>query len=83
MISAGHYTNPAPRFRMTHYAIVTEGRPKFGTRARYYTNPDRAITDAQSLGGGSLGTVRVVECPTRKAAMEADIGDRFPVVWHG
>lgn len=65
----------------THYAIVTHGRPSYGTRRAYYTSLGRAVRDAQTLGGGSVSTVRVVECPDRRTAREADVSDALPVVW--
>lgn len=66
---------------MIHYAIVTFGSPSYGQRRSYYTSRKRAIDDARTLGGGSLQTVRVVQCKTRKEAIDADISDAYPVVW--
>ena len=65
----------------SYYQIVTFGSPGYGRRASYYRNPDRAIRDAAELGGGSLQTVRVVVCSSRRDALEADISDARPVIW--
>lgn len=66
---------------MTYYSIVTFGRSTYGSARSYYRSADRAIADAQTLGGGSLTTVRVVECATRQEAIDADISGAHRVVW--
>lgn len=66
---------------MTHYSIVTFGRSTYGSARAYYTSAARAIADAKTLGGGSLTTVRVVECATRQEAINADISGGHSVVW--
>ena len=64
-----------------HYQIVTFGSPTYGQRRSFYRNADNAIRDARTLGGGSLQTVRVVECSSRADALDADISDSRPVLW--
>lgn len=63
------------------YSIVTFGYYTFGQRRSYYRSVMRARADARTLGGGSLSTVRIVECPSVKEAKSADISDEYPVVW--
>ena len=64
-----------------HYQIVTFGSPTYGQRRSFYRNADNAIRDARTLGGGSLQTVRVVECSSRADALDADISEARPVLW--
>ena len=64
-----------------YYQIVTFGSPTYGEWRSYYRSVDRAISDAKTLGGGSLTNVRVVGCQTRKEALNADIAGPHPVVW--
>lgn len=63
------------------FAIVTFGSPSYGRVRSYYRSRERAVIDAQALGGGSLSAVRVVACPTRREAINADISGSHPVVW--
>ena len=65
-----------------YFAIVTFGSETYGRRRSFYRNQARAIADARTLGGGSLSTVRVLECPDRATALDADISDsNLPAVW--
>lgn len=68
---------------MTYYAIVTFGTPSsWCPQCRsFYRSLDRAIADASRLEGGSMTTIRILRCPSRRAAQDANIGDRYPVVW--
>lgn len=66
----------------SYYQIVTFGSPSYGRRASFYRNADRAIRDAADLGGGSLQTVRVVVCKSRRDALEADISEARPVIYN-
>jgi hypothetical protein len=65
-----------------HYAIVTHGSPSYGNRRSYYRSLSSAQRDIQTLGGGSMSTARIVRCPTRRDALEADVSDHWPVVSH-
>jgi hypothetical protein len=65
----------------SYFQIVTFGSPTYGTRRSYYRNADNAVRDAQTLGGGSMTTVRVVECSSRADALDACISESRPVVW--
>lgn len=65
----------------THFSIVTFGNPSYGRTRSFYLSRERAIADARALGGGSLSAVRVVACPTRREAIDADISGSHPVVW--
>lgn len=66
---------------ISYYSIVTFGSPSYGTRRGHYRSLDRAIADAETLGGGSCSTVRIVECTSQREARDADISDSYPVRW--
>ncbi len=66
---------------MMHFQVVTFGTPTYGDRRSFYRSVDSAVRDAQTLGGGSLQTVRVVECSSRADALDADISDNRSVLW--
>jgi hypothetical protein len=66
---------------VAHYQIVTFGSPSYGRRRSFYRSAESAIRDARTLGGGSLQTVRVVECSSKADALDADISDSRPVLW--
>lgn len=64
-----------------YYAIVTFGSPWGFEKKSYYTSLDRACRDAQECwDAGGCGTVRVVECESRRDALDADISDRRTIV---
>ncbi len=66
---------------MPYYQIVTFGSPSYGSRRAFYRSFDSAVSDARTLGGGSLTSVRVVGCSSRADALDADISDDRPVIW--
>lgn len=66
---------------MSYFSIVTFGAPSYGRIRSFYRSEATAIADACELGGGSLTSVRVVECDTARAAKRADISTARNVVW--
>jgi hypothetical protein len=66
---------------MPYFQIVTFGTPIWGTRRAFYRSFDSAVSDARTLGGGSLTSVRVVGCSSRADAIDADISDDRRVLW--
>lgn len=63
-----------------YYSIVTFGSPTYGDCRTFYRSLESARRDAKSLGGGSLTSVRIVGCKTRRQAINADIAGSLPVV---